>query len=334
MNRIACNCNELEAKSNESGIKERNRHPKPWSRTHGFFALMGGYVLCYEDGKEEVLDADANHDFLDFFKSEDSCTRLTEEELADKGKKDWLSKTFAVVQTVWFVLQCIARAVEGRALSEMEVGTCAFAFFSAVTYGLWWNKPQAVKYPFKVPISRSREEHDISSVNTSANIERTEGDPGDLLRKYWADSVCDDRWYDPELKDASVPTFFSGRRSSLRDDVAIGISVAFSVVFGAIHCTAWSFTFPSHIEALLWRICALATACLPLLRLTTYVLQRRGIASVKGQSQLWMRAVTYSIVISYIAARAVLIALVFTLLRALPSSAYETVSWSLFIPHV
>ena len=36
----------------------------------------------------------------------------TEAEIKDKGKSDWLAKSLVLVQTSWFVMQCIAQAIE------------------------------------------------------------------------------------------------------------------------------------------------------------------------------------------------------------------------------
>ena len=44
---------------------------------------------------------------------------------------------------MWFILQCISRAIEGIAVTELEVATFA-------TYVFWWNKPLNVSRPVLV----------------------------------------------------------------------------------------------------------------------------------------------------------------------------------------
>jgi len=68
----------------------------------------------------------------------------------DKSKGDALAKFVAVVQTTWFVAQCIARGVEGVAITNIEILTLSFAMLNFLTYFLWWNKPQRVCYPIRV----------------------------------------------------------------------------------------------------------------------------------------------------------------------------------------
>ncbi|TFK50279.1 hypothetical protein OE88DRAFT_231352 [Heliocybe sulcata] len=382
--------------------KYADMHRKPWSRTHSFFALMGGYVLC--DGRSaEVLDIDVEQDFVDFFSSSDSRTQLTADDLADKGKKDWLSKSFAVVQTAWFILQCVARSIQHRALSELEVATCGFAVLNAVTYYLWFDKPQGVRLPFLVDIQGSvlaidklggcivraeepgagRQPQVPSATRGSTQYLQSSQPTGpsshqhqqpelpvvhhlwtkltDFLHKRLPSGILyafvemagNDHLHAHELSGTAVPTFYSGDCTPKRDDVAITISVGFSILFGAIHCLAWRFDFPSYAEATMWRTCSLAITCLPALRLVTYFVQSwapatyefmmrnvlgKTIVDVKGWGWwvlgLLVKMVNHFGVIAYIGARFILLVLVFTLLRSLPPSAFETVSWTMFIPHI
>ncbi|EPQ51385.1 hypothetical protein GLOTRDRAFT_96528 [Gloeophyllum trabeum ATCC 11539] len=334
-------------------------HGKPWSKTHAFFALMGGYVLYSDSHRPEVLDVDYDGDFRVFFASSDRTASLKAEELADKGKKDWLAKTFAIIQTVWFVLQCIARAVQHITVSELELATCGFALLNAVTYFLWWNKPQGVRFPFFVKIQEgpSPREPDGAPHETTARVEHSLGKktgppPETGPRTRWrpklpsgvlyafSEMAGNDRLHsNNEITGTSVPTFYSGDRTPSRDDVAITLSVEFSIVFGAIHCLAWDFSFPSYLEAALWRSCALVITCMPAVRLLTYFVQQRTVAGKVlgrlGTGVMWvMRVVNHSMVVLYVSARFVLLVLVFTLLRSLPESTFQTVSWTSFIPHV
>lgn len=58
----------------------------------------------------------------------------TKADLEDKSKSDALSKRFALVQTVWFVLQCIARRVQHLPIAELEVMTIAYTAISLTLY--------------------------------------------------------------------------------------------------------------------------------------------------------------------------------------------------------
>lgn len=121
-----------------------------WSMTHGFFIQMGGFMLCW-DGKEvspltleemELLYSRGTIDFPD----------ITQRQIEDKSKGDGLSKSLVVLQTLWFVVQCVARAISGMVITELELVTLGFAVLNGVLYFLWWNKPLNVQCP--VPVHR------------------------------------------------------------------------------------------------------------------------------------------------------------------------------------
>lgn len=75
---------------------------------------------------------------------------ITEAEIQDKSKGDALSKGIVILQTSWFILQCIARVVEGLPITELELVTLAFATLNTMTYALWWYKPLNVECSVRV----------------------------------------------------------------------------------------------------------------------------------------------------------------------------------------
>jgi len=90
------------------------------SEIHGFFAIMGGFAQ-YDDGEGPyIIDPDGLEDYL---RKDD----IMGEAIMDRSKGDALSKGIAILQTGWFILQCIARKIQGLAVTELEVVTLAFA---------------------------------------------------------------------------------------------------------------------------------------------------------------------------------------------------------------
>ncbi|KAF8588771.1 hypothetical protein K439DRAFT_1629357 [Ramaria rubella] len=119
-----------------------------WSQTHGFFALMGGFILVQDGHAPFALELDeieqmSDDGHIDF-------PNITEKEIKDKSKGDGLSKAFVLIQTTWFAFQCVARGVQGLFITELEVATLAFVTLNLATYGLWWNKPLHVQCPYHV----------------------------------------------------------------------------------------------------------------------------------------------------------------------------------------
>lgn len=75
---------------------------------------------------------------------------ITKEEVEDRSKGDILSKGIILVQTGWFILQLLARAIQRLPVTELEIVTLGFAILNFVTYGLWWNKPLDVRCPLVI----------------------------------------------------------------------------------------------------------------------------------------------------------------------------------------
>ncbi|KAK0430523.1 hypothetical protein EV421DRAFT_1721499 [Armillaria borealis] len=129
-------------------------------------------------------------------------------------------------------------------------------------------------------------------------------------------------------------------------------------VFGAIHCAAWSFSFPSHAEKILWRFSSvavliglLAPVCIGLSGIITRLLAKwmpDGPKLCVPQSwqehPLWDTSKTVTDfkplkfgalgLAVYITARISLIILALIQLRSLPPLALNTIQWNTYIPHI
>ena len=75
---------------------------------------------------------------------------VSDEDIEDRSKGDVLSKGFALLQTGWFILQSIARKLNGFPVTQLEVVTVAFAVLNFAMYIVWWKKPQNVSHPIRV----------------------------------------------------------------------------------------------------------------------------------------------------------------------------------------
>ena len=75
---------------------------------------------------------------------------VTVEEIEDRSKADGLSKTIALCQTLWFVLQCLARPAQNLDLTLVELLTLSLAVLNGVMFFLWWHKPRGVHCPVRV----------------------------------------------------------------------------------------------------------------------------------------------------------------------------------------
>jgi hypothetical protein len=123
------------------------------------------------------------------------------------------------------------------------------------------------------------------------------------------------------------------------ENIIVCIGCFSGMVFGGIHCIAWNFLFQRRTEQLLWR-----SACLMILSSLVSVsicsdpalsILRRKWKFLDSDS---MGFVTGTIFITscfaYIAARLILVVLIFLSFRSLPPGVYDTVAWTKFIPHL
>ena len=152
---------------------------RQWSVTHGFFMIMGGFHL-FEHRSEETSNDDrsmSREDDKPLYPLQasdlvrcdgyESFIMLTKAEIEDKGKSDWFAKSLVLLQTSWFVMQCIARAIEHLPITHLEIVTLAYAAMNFVIYIFWWNKPLNVNRPVRVLKNRSQGRGDWLQRQTS-----------------------------------------------------------------------------------------------------------------------------------------------------------------------
>ncbi|KAK0433778.1 hypothetical protein EV421DRAFT_1718226, partial [Armillaria borealis] len=133
-----------------------------------------------------------------------------------------------------------------------------------------------------------------------------------------------------------------GGTSTEADDFSVRLATVLYVgfFFGAIHCAAWSFSFPSYAERVLWRTSSLAIIIGLLCGIGHILLPKRLtiplIGSLLQRARKDFVSVSLSVlaVVIYIIARVTLIVLALLQLRSLPPLTLCTVNWTTFIPHI
>lgn len=161
----------------------RRGNGQQWTMAHGFFIQMGGFVLYENEYPKEVLDYKRLAGLL-WDKAIDAPI-TTESDLWDRSKGDSVSKTIVVLQTTWFLVQCIARGVQRMPLSELEVLTLAFAVLNVAIYAAWWNKPQGVNMTICVPLKRlenGSDDHTVPLTDTGAFQTSSRSAPANLAQ--------------------------------------------------------------------------------------------------------------------------------------------------------
>src|SRR5712671_6670865 len=345
-----------------SKINSDPRDPgEGWTLTHGFFAIMGGFMEYKGNQPIRVLLPDQLESYS--LTGNGDFPRLSKAEIEDRSKGDAISKAVVILQTGWFVTQCIARGVQGLPITELELATVAFAALNFVIYVLWWDKPLNVQRGVRVYKKRMTEEP-IDDGNVEATVgfwgalrDALSDIPSAIVRGPVFDVLTDSPWLmrvvmwllfkpvfillpDDEEDDVKVEkrvnTFYPARWATSSENSLLLLVAAITVVFGAIHCIGWSFYFPTSIEKTLWRVASLTITGFPILFLPVSLIGAaidRLILKRRFNDFCLYIAMTL-LFFTYILSRLALLVLPFLCLRSLPPTTFHVVHWVSFIPHV
>ncbi|KAJ7910810.1 hypothetical protein B0H13DRAFT_2485122 [Mycena leptocephala] len=294
-----------------------------FSRTHGFFFCMGGFVSSTGYPivtKKQLAHSELGPEFLAGIKNVDA------EDIMDKSKGDALSKGLALVQGLWFTTQCVARVHQHLVVTELEVATLAFAIVNVFIWCLWWNKPLDVQRQIVVGPAKPPDALPITAVRVS----RIDWFFSSIL------GIADIYEYDP-LSSTSVPSFWSlsgDELNNIQDLLPLAIEALVGTVFGAIHCAAWNADFPTAVEKWMWRSCSSLIVAIPVV-----IVLLGGLIGLNdlADSQLgaaMLEVGFYAPIPIYVIARLILIILPLIAMRSLPPGALVDVNWSTYIPHL
>ncbi|KAI0062789.1 hypothetical protein BV25DRAFT_1825333 [Artomyces pyxidatus] len=281
-----------------------------WTIRHGFFVIMGGFHY-YENG-------DPKHPLsrFDVVKLVEAGALVppTEDEIRGWSQGDALSKGLAVVQTLWFVIQCIARRVEGLPITQLEVMTLAYTTITVAMYAFWWSKPQNIGSPVRVAVRNLPVQKKVEGDAWIGRFLAVVGGGQDVLTNL--------------RREPKVPTFYGGSADGSDNDIfADIIALTVAMVFGVVHCAAWNYTFPSRVEEVIWRVSSIAIVAVPgalmfsVSALVMDILDSQN-SVLTGAVAIVMTIIFILSAPIYIGARTLLFAVSFTTLRSLPYEAY------------
>jgi hypothetical protein len=326
--------------------KKEKREDK-WTMTHAFYAESGGFMLTVPDcgGMQFPITAKqihwlVEHDFLDI-----PC--IAREEIWDKSKADFFAKAVAAMQVGWFVIQFIARGVQNLPITLLEVATLALISCSAASFFFWFCKPLDVGLSTILEMKRTSagQPQTIATVLLSA---------GDDAKQQWRDTpmdFCDPLKYSSEElpfnrlwgeNERPLPRIPNDRDSQLHDLKTVIIVAIPTALFGALHCIAWNFIFPTRVEQQIWRWTSiggglvLAGGCTAeAASIIWHGYTTTGLNNLGGYKLKWPTNLMFFIPGAlYVAGRLVIIVGVCISLRALPAGCLETPQWSNIFPHV
>lgn len=247
-----------------------------WSLKHAFFADMGGFVLRTSDDIQFPLTSKHLH----FLIAKDFITRdyakeyiiVDEKVIEDKNKADDVVRIITVGQTLWFLTNCIARAIQGLAVTTIELTVCAFITTTVPVVYFWFQKPADIGSSFiikcQVTVPQIRERYDKESTK---DWYRTPLSFLDLKETWlslgWTYFVNIVR-HMTTLQLFEAPDYRCNAMKSIPDDhfgdmtpgPALTLQAFVTAACFAINISAWNFWFPTETERTLWRVASIVMA--------------------------------------------------------------------------
>ncbi|KAH9872622.1 hypothetical protein J1614_005015, partial [Plenodomus biglobosus] len=176
-----------------------------------FFVTMGGVVLKDVSETDTPAVRLATRSLIKLLK-EDKLTS----DIDDRSKSDWLVKSIAFAQILWFLVQITGRAVNRMSVTTLELFTLANVCCGTIIYAAWWKKPFDIRTPVILRVERLREE-----VVAVAN---------------------------------RVPLTGDEREGGLTGKNSFAVFIMTSGLLGGLHILGWDFYFSSQLERWLWRV--------------------------------------------------------------------------------
>lgn len=155
----------------------------------------------------------------------------------------------------------VLRHIEHLPITSLEVMTLAYTVITVAMYAAWWHKPLNISCAVRVPGKAVKKAGTAYSksiwVQIFLHVMGYQDESGTLKQEgqvptFWADCADDDE---------------NGKTADM-------IALAVAMVFGAVHCAAWSYSFPSHMEQHMWRASAISIVAVPVAMLLTFALDK------------------------------------------------------------
>ena len=281
-----------------------------------------------------------------------SIPAISAVDISSKSRSDSLVKATAVGQVLWLFVSTVTRGVRALPISQLEIATLAFSTCAFGTYLFNWHKPQDVQRATFIASVEGLTDQQVMDLlrlsGDSLTWHMLEFGPIGSLRKQRQDQkeallgpVPNDITYsDLEI---SLPL---GTRGGMRYTVAYTFlgtgTLLASLVFGAVHCAAWNFQFPTETEKTLWRIASLVSTLILMVHPLVHTL--KAICSmwvplpqdhtvVSWGANIVSGLLTFGVIMGYVLARLFLMVEIFRSLYFLPPGAFIQ-TWSSSVPHI
>ncbi|MCJ1481162.1 hypothetical protein MMC06_001318 [Schaereria dolodes] len=287
-----------------------------WKMVHGFYCVMGGFVITNNEGKTFTIN---NQQLI--WLLENGCVEVPDisvEGIKDKSKADSMIKAIAGLQATWFVGQGLGRWAQHLSTTTLEITTIAYVVSCVPALAFWWHKPVDVKVPTKLQVKRWSSEvtYAIRKLDPQTRqfmyMDRNEDEFPRAVNTVEIDASKGDR-----------PDYFRG---FLNWYPLVGVAM----LYGLVHCIAWDFEFASAGEKWAWRVCAILTIYIA--GMTAFKFSIWHIFTHSDRKERMVQSIEQVLATLYVCARVYLFIEVFLAFRSQPAGVYQSVNWSLYIP--
>lgn len=255
-----------------------------WSLTHSYLANMGGLVYIQSTRYQEKASLEILTGIelgrCYFWEGKQHPLQnlvLSEDEINDKSKADWLLKTLSVLQISWLILTVLARFALELPLTQLEIVTLAFSVFAIATFIANWWKPKDISTPIRIPCSANAWRY--SEFNLQFSDPAPYGINGTPSFVSWLVSPAGTRKRSKRTKQDRSRVENDMVETQGRIPLLIQLMAGAGFIFGGLHCLAWSFVFPSRAELLLWRVASIGSAIVPFISLVASIWLNRLVTS-------------------------------------------------------
>lgn len=283
---------------------------------------------------------------------------ITKEEIDDRSKGDGISKSLALLQLFWFILQIAIRSHYGLASTFIEWITMALCLICSMMYTFWMSKPFNAHCPVVLRILGPDEGlTDEREGTTSFGDQATAAGKGCLPHFFPSPTplFSASHYFIPTIWDAIDGTVnemdYQPVENSLlssRDtepaatifyvpptdgkDVDRFLLYPIAIYIGCINGSSiglWFHPFPSRIEHILWRV----ASCCTMLPFYAGLYYKR-IPKLKDMDSSKLFLFKMSLVWIHYFGRITMFVICFTTLRNLPDSTLKTIDWVDLVPHI
>ncbi|KAL8687824.1 MAG: hypothetical protein Q9224_005042 [Gallowayella concinna] len=329
-----------------------------WTIRHGFYANMGGFVLQPRESAAFPINGKQLHWLIK--RGYVEYPKMTAKEVWDKSKADGFQKSLTCLQTGWFIIQIVGRAIQKLPITTLEITTLSFVLCTLVMFAQWANKPLDVESPTVLTSSNSIAEILIEAGNVASQpYKQTPLDFIDNQTPSWLTEVQPHLRFRTGPRMRPLPRFTNDRFPVIGAGPDAVFLFLFTMAYCGLHFVAWDFDFPTSVERYLWRVASIAIAACAFIFWVCETYQdghrlgrwerwyaklfhdeRNGRIDTMEKSRrnrrfipVWEVIVMTPVTVVYTLARTYIVVEVFLSQRSLPIGAFNTVQWSEFVPH-